>query len=348
MKKEEIVDLMLKLGELFRDLGSEKEWSGFEIGLTKEEYSDLQSLLSKVHIYNPWFTPESVLYALTSLGEMLDQESLLPFEANYTYATRPKRVAIIMAGNIPMVGFHDVLCVLLSGNTALCKMSSTDKHLLPAFTQVLEKWNPSIAERLQCFIGPVKDMEAVIATGSDNSVSYFDQYFGKYPHIFRKNRTSVAVLNGKESKDELKLLGNDMLRYFGLGCRNVSKLFVPLDFNLDRVFEAIVDFGGIVNHHKFANNYDYNRTIYLMNSVPFLDNNFCLMREDEGLFSPLSVFHIQRYTELEEVTRFIQEHEASIQTIVGHDFQSFGSAQLPSISDFADGIDTMKWLSGLN
>jgi len=348
VKKEEIVDLMLKLGELYRTLGAEKEWGGFDTGLTKEEYAALLELLGKVHIYNPWFTHESVLYALKSLGEMLEKESLLPFASSYSYTNHPKRVAIIMAGNIPMVGFHDVLCVLLSGNTALCKMSSTDKHLLPAFTHILEKWNPAIAERLLCVTGPIKDIEAVIATGSDNSVSYFDQYFGKYPHIFRKNRTSIAVLNGKESKDELKLLGNDMLRYFGLGCRNVSKLFVPKNYNLDLVFEAIVDFGGIVNHHKFANNYDYNRTIYLMNSVPFLDNNFCLMREDEGLFSPLAVFHIQRYQEVAEINRFIEQHEASIQTIVGHDYQPLGSAQLPSISDFADGIDTMEWLSGLN
>lgn len=339
--------MLRKLGDLFGALGEERTWNGFGTGLTEEEYTQLQQLIGKVHIYNPWFTKDSVLTALRSLSEMLREDSLAPFAAKYGETASPKRVAIIMAGNLPLVGFHDLMCVLLSGHTAVCKLSSSDANLLPAFIEVLKQWDPEVASRIEWTVGPIRNIDAVIATGSDNSAGYFEQYFGKYPHLFRRNRTSVAVLSGSESPEELKGLGADMFRYFGLGCRNVSKLFVPEDFNLDRVFEAIVGEGAVINHHKYANNYDYNRTIYLMNSVPFLDNNFCMLREDEGLFSPLSVFFVQRYATLAEVDVFLAAHKDEIQTVVGSGYQPIGKAQEPAIDDFADGIDTLQWLLGL-
>lgn len=344
MEKEQSTDLLRKLGDLFAALGQEQPWNGFGTGLTEEEYTSLQQLIGKVHIYNPWFTKAAVLTALRSLSEMLRPESLLPFAAKYGVTDRAKRVAIIMAGNLPLVGFHDLMCVVLSGHNAVCKLSSNDAHLLPAFIEVLKKWNPEIAGRIEWTVAPVKHIDAVIATGSDNSANYFDQYFGRYPHLFRRNRTSVAVLTGNETAAELKGLGADMFRYFGLGCRNVSKIFVPQDFSVDRIFEAIVGEGPVINHHKYANNYDYNRTIYLMNSVPFLDNNFCMLKEDEGLFSPLSVFFVQRYTTLAEVDAFLAAHKDAIQTVVGSGYQPIGKAQEPAIDDFADGIDTMQWL----
>jgi hypothetical protein len=347
VEKERSIQLLRRLGDLFAALGQEQPWSGYATGLTEEEYTNLRQLIGKVNIYNPWFTRKSVLTALRSLGEMLEADSLLPFAARYGETSGPKRVAIIMAGNLPLVGFHDLMCVLLSGHTAICKLSSNDAHLLPAFIDVLKKWDPETAARIEWSVGPVKNIEAVIATGSDNSANYFEQYFGKYPHIFRRNRTSVAVLSGDETAEELKGLGADMFRYFGLGCRNVSKILVPLDFDLNRIFEAIVEEGELVNHHKYANNYDYNRTIYLMNSVPFLDNNFCMLREDDGLFSPLSVFYVQRYANLSEVELFLLEHKDSIQTVVGSGYQPIGKAQEPAIDDYADGIDTMEWLVNL-
>lgn len=334
----------MKLGDLFRALGNERSWNGFESGLTADEYASLEQLIGKVNIYNPWFTKDSVLFALRSLGAMLERDTLGPFANRYGTTAHPKRIAIIMAGNIPLVGFHDLMCVLLSGHKAVCKLSSSDAHLLPAFLGVLKQWNPEISEELEWTTGPIKHIDAVIATGSDNSANYFEQYFGKYPHIFRRNRTSVAVLNGNETPEELVALGEDLFRYFGLGCRNVSKLFVPRDFNLDRIFEGIVNQGAVVNHHKYANNYDYNRTIYMMNSVPFLDNNFCILREDDGLFSPLSVFFVQRYDQMNEVTAYLKEHADVIQTVVGEGFHAFGQAQQPAIDDFADGIDTLAWL----
>ena len=344
MKKEQLTDLFGKLGELFRALAQDAEWPGFEIGLTADEYRQFRELIARDNVHNPWFTKDSVRFALNSLADMLKPTVLKPFADRYPVTTRPKRVAIIMAGNIPMVAFHDVMCVLLSGHIAVCKLSSNDKHLFPAVVNVLQKWNPEFAGRIECHLGPVKEMDAVIATGSDNSVNYFEQYFGKYPHIFRRNRTSVAVLDGSESREDLEQMGSDLFRYFGLGCRNVSKIFIPREFNTDRLFEAIVGYGEIVNHHKYANNYDYNRTIYMMNSIPFLDNNFCIFKEDEGLFSPLSVFFYQRYDKKEEVTQFLETHKDSIQTVVGSGFQPLGKAQLPAIDDFADGIDTMDWL----
>lgn len=348
MKKETIIDVLLQLGKLFRALGNEQSWDGFTTGLTEDEYAQLQRLIVKEQILNPWFTKNSVAHALKSLGEMLKPEVLQPFADNYGFAKQPKRVAIIMAGNIPLVGFHDVMCVLLSGHKALCKLSSSDARLLPAFTHIMYQWNPELKDFLICSVGPLKEIDAVIATGSDNSANYFESYFGKHPHIFRKNRTSVAILDGSETPEELTALGEDMFRYFGLGCRNVAKLLVPEDFNLNRIFEAIVPYGDIVNHHKYANNYDYNRTVYLMNSMPFLDNNFCLLREENGLFSPLSVFFVQRYRTPAEVDTFLAENAASIQTMVGHGYVPFGSAQTPAIDDFADGIDTMKWLETLS
>lgn len=328
-------------------LSEEAEWPGFVCGLTEEEYRSLQVMINKEHIYNPWFTKESVLFALNSLSGMLAQDNLEKFTALYTETSHPKRVAIIMAGNIPLVSFHDLLCVLLSGHVALCKLSSDDQRLLPAFISVLIGWNPGFASRIEYRPGPLKNIEAVIATGSDNSATYFEQYFGQYPHIFRKNRTSVAVLSGSETKEELKLLGEDMFRYFGLGCRNVSRLFIPKGFDLNRLFEGIVEYGAVVNHHKYANNYDYNRTVYMMNKIPFLDNNFCLLKEDEGLFSPLSVFFYSYYDSPGEVDVFLADHKDSIQAVVGKGYLAFGEAQCPTITDFADGIDTMEWLSKL-
>jgi len=344
VKKEQLIDLFSKLGELFRSLGQDAEWPGFEIGLTEEEYRNFRELIAREHIHNPWFTKSAIQFALNSLADMLDPAVLKPFADCYTVTQQPKRVGIIMAGNIPMVAFHDVVCVLLAGHNAACKLSSNDKHLLPAVVSVLKQWQPDFAQRIECHQGMMKEMDAVIATGSDNASNYFEQYFGKYPHIFRRNRTSVAVLDGSESREDLERLGSDLFRYFGLGCRNVSKIFIPRDFNTDRLFEAIVNYGEIVNHHKYANNYDYNRTIYMMNSIPFLDNNFCIFKEDEGLFSPLSVFFYQRYDSMEEVTQFLETNKDSIQTVVGAGFQALGKAQLPAIDDYADGIDTMEWL----
>lgn len=339
--------MLARTGKLFGLLSSESSWPGFASGVTEDEYNALTALINKEHIHNPWFTKESLKAALGSLAEMLDEAKLVSWTEKYAYADSPKNVLIVMAGNLPLVGFHDFICVLLSGHRAVCKLSSQDKHLLPAFVQVMCSMNPELQDRIRIALGPVKEIDAVIATGSDNSAGYFNEYFGKYPHIFRKNRTSVAVLDGTETDQELNALGKDMFQYFGLGCRNVTNIFLPEDFDKNRIFENIVSYGDIVNHHKYANNYDYNRTIYLMNKIPFLDNNFALFREDEQLFSPLSVIHLHPYSDRGNVDEFLAAHADAIQAVVGHTHIPFGKSQEPDLDDYADKIDTMKWLNAL-
>jgi hypothetical protein len=213
--------------------------------------------------------------------------------------------------------------------------------------QLLTEIDERLKSKIQLVVGPLKSFDAVIATGSNNTIAQFETYFGKYPHIFRRNRTSIALLTGEETNEELTALGDDCFLYFGMGCRNVSKLFIPNDFNIDRLFEAFLPHSDIINHHKYGNNYDYNRTIFLMNSIPFLDNNCFMLKEDTGLHAPLSVIYYERYESLDEATAFIQSHRSELQVIVGKNQTPFGVAQTPKIDDFADDVDTMLWLNEL-
>lgn len=328
-------------------LGESQEWKDFHLGVTKSEYEQLEGIVNRQVAYNGWFTKENVRKALLNLGQQLTEENLIKWTNKYTYASNPKRIGIIMAGNIPLVGFHDFLCVLCAGHKAVCKLSSNDKTLLPALASHLIEFAPELKERIEFSAGKIGEMDGVIATGSDNSIKYFEQYFGKYPHIFRKNRTSVAVLDGTESPEELRALGEDLFAYFGLGCRNVSHLFVPESFDLNRFFEAIVDYGDIIHNNKYGNNYDYQRAVYLMNQIPLLDNNFVLLRESTDLFSPLAMLHYERYSDVKDVSDRLEREKENIQVIVGKQYEAFGAAQCPSLSDYADGVDVMLWLQSV-
>jgi hypothetical protein len=259
-----------------------------------------------------------------------------------------KRVAVIMAGNIPLVGFHDFLTVLLFGHTIEAKLSSDDKRLLPLIGEMLITLYPDFKERIH-FVERIKNPEAVIATGSDNTARYFDYYFGKYPNVIRKNRTSIAVLKGDETKEELEKLGEDIFAYFGLGCRNVSKLYMPKNFNTDRIFEAIVGFNEVYNNNKYANNYDYHRAIFLLNKEPFLENGFAIMREHESLHTPISVIHYERYQNQDSISQTLQILKEEIQCVVGNTAGAvpFGKAQQPALWDYAHGVDTVAFLIGL-
>lgn len=330
-----------------RALGNNDEWKDFGVGVTQSEYDSLITVINRQFSYNGWFTKENVRKALLNLGDQLTEDNLVDWTTSYKFSENPKRIGIIMAGNIPLVGFHDFLCVLCSGHKVVCKLSSNDKTLLPALVAHLIEFCPPLKEYIEFSAGKIGEMDGVIATGSDNSIKYFEQYFGKYPHIFRKNRTSVAVLDGTETKEELNQLGEDIFSYFGLGCRNVSHLFVPDSFEMSRFFEAIVSHGEIIHNNKYGNNYDYHRAVYLMNQIPLLDNNFVLLRESEDLFSPLAVIHYERYKSQDSVKGKLLEHEESIQVVVGNGFESFGTSQIPSLSDYADGVDVMKWLEGI-
>ena len=345
MKRENEISGFVQLGKLMSALGNEEIWTNYSIGATEIEYQKLQGIIGKQFVLNGWFSKENVLQSLLSLGNQLTENNLNNWLKDYAYSTSPKRIGIIMAGNIPLVGFHDFLCVLLSGNSVVAKLSSDDNTLLPALAEQLIQYTPSLKERINFSFGKLGEIEAIIATGSNNSTKYFEQYFGHYPHLFRKNRTSIAILTGEETKEELTALGKDIFSYFGLGCRNVSHLLIPKDFNLNRFFEAIVDYHPIVNHHKYANNYDYNKAVYLMNLMELLDNNFVLLRESEELFSPLSMVHYQRYETKNEIESYLKLQSDNLQAIVGHNYIPFGEAQAPKLNDYADGIDVMLWLN---
>ncbi len=348
MKKEEIIKGFTQLGHLMCHLGENKEWIDFSIGTTEEEYKSLQVLINRQVSYNGWFTKENVRKSLLELGRRLTLEELNSWVKDYSFSSNPKKVALIMAGNIPLVGFHDFLCVLISGNTAICKLSSDDKTLLPALVKFLVKFVPNLKDRIVFTSGVIGDVDAVIATGSDNSLKYFEQYFGKYPHIFRKNRTSVAVFRGNETVEEIKALGNDIFSYFGLGCRNVSHLILPKGFELKRFFEGIFSYSDVINHNKYGNNYDYNKAVYLLNKHQILDNNFVLLRESEELFSPLSMIHYHFYDSRYEIDVYLKKHKDSIQVVVGKDYDvPFGGAQCPMLDDYADGVDVMRFLEKL-
>jgi len=347
MNKAQVITTFDTLGKILLSIGNQYEWSGYELGVTHDEYQALQVLVKRQYSLNGWFTEDAVLHTFRGWGEQLTKSNLEQFSAVYAFSNSPKKVGVIMAGNIPLVGFHDFLCVLLSGNEIVIKLSTDDKTLLPALIQVLKNFYPEIVERITISEAKLGDVDAIIATGSGNSMRYFESYFGHLPHIFRKNRTSVAVLTGNETKEELEALGADIFTHFGLGCRNVSHLIVPTSFELNRFFEAIITHSEVINLHKYANNYDYNKAIYLMNLEEILDNGFILLKESEELFSPLAMLFYHRYEDFSEVEEYLNQHKEDIQAIVGRDNLPFGSAQCPGLTDFADGVDTMKWLNSI-
>ncbi len=325
--------------------------------LNAKFYNDCEELIKKVNIYNQWFIETNVRIAIEAISDSLNEENLVEWISKYitklSINKKAIKVAVIMAGNIPMVGFHDMLCVLLSGNKFVGKLSSDDKYLLPFVTKVLIAIEPNFADYIEFTEGQLKNMDAVIATGSNNSARYFDYYFGKYPHIIRKNRNSVAVLIGTESTEDLKLLAKDIFYYFGLGCRNVSKVFVPKGYVFDTFYESVFHCKEVVNNNKYANNYEYNRTVYLMADTPsLLDNNFLLLKEDVGYSSPIGVLFYEYFDDFDTLNKRLENDKEKIQCIVSNSSTiknavAFGNAQCPILSDYADGVDTMKFLTEL-
>jgi len=348
MNTKERIEILSKLRLILNNISEEKEWSSYDLGINKDEYDQLVHSVLVAKVQNPWFTKESVLEAFKGVSSWLTVSLLSDWVGAYSFNTaEPKKVAVIMAGNIPMVGFHDMISVFLSGHNVVCKLSSDDKVLLPAIVEVLSLFNPKVKEIIEFTENRLPKFDAVIATGSDNSAMYFETYFGKYPHIIRKNRTSIGIIKGTESKDQLSVIGKDIFTYFGLGCRNISKILIPKDFVLDRFFEAIVGYGDVVNHNKYANNYDYNKAVYLMNLDQVLDNNFILLKEDKSLHSPLGVLFYERYDSQEELNNYLETNKNELQAVVGQNYIPFGAAQCPSLNDYADGVDTMKFLETL-
>ena len=343
------VTAFVKLGNQIQEALSREEGK-FE-GLTKQQINLLLQV-KKSGIENGWFTKEMVESAFNGIIKMLDENQLKQWLKFYTnsidFERKPKEVGVIMAGNIPAVGFHDFLCVLLSGNTAVLKTSSDDALLIPSIAELLISIEASFSERINILKTPRSKYDAVIATGSNNSARYFEQYFGKYPNIIRKSRTSVAILTGEETEQEIKGLAKDLFTYYGLGCRNVSKLLVTENFDVQRLIDGLIKYSGFLkNNGKYQNNIDYNKSIYIINKVPFLDGGTFLLKEDKGLHSPISVTFYERFDTLKDIDNYIEKNNSEIQCVVSPKIQgglSFGEAQNPKVWDYADKVDTMKFL----
>ena len=343
------ISAFVQLGKIFSHLGEGKAWDGYHLGVNETEFNALEDTIHQAKLHNGWFDAQNVRLAFTHLAKMLEENALNNWLKSYEIKedVRPKTVAIIMAGNIPMVGFHDLLCVLLSGHKAIVKLASEDKILLPKVVDVLCQVQPEFGQKIEFTTNKIKDFDAIIATGSNNSARYFDAYFGKYPSIIRKNRTSVAVLNGSETQEELEKLADDVFMFYGLGCRNISKLFVPKNFNIDGLFKAFYKYKDVINNNKYGNNFDYNRAVYLMNKLPILENGFLLLKEDENLHSPLSVLFYETYKNEAELNQKLDRIKPELQCVVGKSYLPFGAAQQPTCSNYADGIDTMNFLNKL-
>lgn len=322
-------------------------------GLSKEQIKLLVSI-KQAGFKNGWFTSKNVRKALFGICEILNESDFVEFTSRYVNQLSKlkggKEIGVIMAGNIPAVGFHDFLCVLLSGNTVVTKMSSDDEVLIPAIADLLISIEQSFKDKVIISSEPRSLYDAVIATGSNNSARYFDQYFGKYPNIIRKSRTSIAIITGKETQKELVGLGKDIFTYFGLGCRNVSKLYLVGDVDLTWLMDALMKEAKDLDLSKYQNNIDYYRSVYLLNKIKFLEAKDFLFKEDKGLFSPLSVVFYEKVDSVSDVENFIEENRSSIQCVIGSGINNgvpFGEAQKPKIWDYADDVDTMNFLISL-
>ncbi|MEM6517360.1 MAG: acyl-CoA reductase, partial [Bacteroidota bacterium] len=259
----------------------------------------------------------------------------------------PKTIAIVMAGNIPMVGFHDFLSVLISGHSVLVKQSSNDRHLLPYLTKILETVAPGFRGKVTFTEDRLDNFDAVIATGSDNTSRYFEYYFRDKPSIIRRNRNSVAILKGNETDEQLQALSEDIFRYFGLGCRNVSKLFVPKDYNFDPFFNAIYSWRDIIHQNKYANNYDYNKAVFLMSEFDILENGFLMIKHDESFSSPIATVFYEYYDSIDNLKTQLNTLSDKIQCVVANGFLDseieFGQTQKPNLWDYADDVDTISF-----
>ena len=298
---------------------------------------------------NAWFTQEFIDAAVHSICDSyLVEEELIVF-ASYIQTAEDKEhqmnIGVIMAGNIPLVGFHDFLCVYLSGHKLRIKLSSKDDVLLRYMVNKLIEWEPNTASQIE-FADMLKNCDAYIATGGSQSTAIFKTYFEKYPNIIRSNRTSVAILDGTESDEELLALADDVYQYFGLGCRNVTKLFVPEDYQFEHLLNVFRKYDALKDHNKFRNNLDYNLALYIINSSYYMSNDSLLMIENQSIFSPIAVLHYSFYKTKEEVLSQLENNQ-NIQAIVGHGFIPFGDAQKPSLMDFADGVNTVEFLNSL-
>jgi hypothetical protein len=315
----------------------------------------LDAVIKRTAYHNPWFTEENQREAIEAIANnFLDEQLLQDWLAPYALQEPavPQRIGLVLAGNIPLVGFHDVLSVFVTGHRAVIKLSDKDPYLLPYLVKLLAQFDPDTADYFT-FVDKLADFDAVIATGSNNSARYFEAYFQAYPHIIRRNRNGIAVLSGEESAAELHELGRDVFRYFGLGCRSIAKLFVPPDYDFDPLLEALHEFRAIQHHPKYKNNFDYNYALFLLNKVPFHANGSIILTENDSFQSHIAGLYYSHYDDLAQLEATLRNRAAEIQLITARPgllslpTQSFGRAQEPALADYADGVDTIAFLQQL-
>jgi hypothetical protein len=338
MNLEERIKTFSELGEILRNSIDGKGGSYIE---------PINNLIINQEKHNQFFTPANVRMAVKAIADELTYENLTYWTNAYPSLNEnnnPVRVGVIMAGNIPLVGFHDFLSVLISGNNILAKTSSKDAELIVYLGEILCSLNPAFRQRIKFTEGILSDFDAVIATGNDNSSRYFEYYFGKYPHIIRKNRNSVAIIDGNETDQELENLGIDIFSYFGLGCRNVSKIYLPEGYDFHTMIRNWNRFSDIINHSKYANNYEYNMAVYLVNKEKFLDTGYMLLKESAELSSPVSVLYYEFYNSEEILFGQIDKLKEKIQCVTGNNYIPFGKVQFPKLWHYSDNIDTLDFL----
>ena len=343
---------LIELGRFLSQFHLEKSSPNPEVLKNDLFYTAFLDLIELSQSHNGWYTQENVYFAINSWTRALTKENIERWLSSYNFEnSKPKTVGLVLAGNIPLVGFHDFICVLLSGHKVQVKTSSNDQMLLPFLANYLTAIEPALLNYIHFSDGKLTDFDAVIATGSNNTARYFEYYFKDKPSIIRKNRNSVAVLNGSETKADFEALGEDIFRYFGLGCRNVSKIFVPRNYVFDSFFEGIFKYQDVIHYEKYANNYDYNKAVFLMSNFKLLDNGFLTIKEDTSYASPISSVFYEFYDDIAELNlKLAAEHE-QIQCIVSNDVVPksipFGKTQQPELWDYADNVDTLVFLQEL-
>ena len=352
MKLEKRIEAFAKLGTFLSQFQPDGIERNDAIELNETFFEPFNMQIKRSSEFNGWFTLDNVLSAFSKWSKILTNNNLENWTSNYDLNNvNNKKVGVIMAGNIPLVGFHDFLVVLISGHDIIVKQSSSDSYFLPLIAKYLEYVENDFKGKITFTDQRLGEFDAVIATGSNNTARYFDYYFGKYPHIIRRNRNSAAVLTGKESQEDLKNLGEDIFRYFGLGCRSVSKLFVPKAYDFDKLFTAIFDHKDVLNYDKYVNNYDYNKAVYLMSQFQLLENGFLMLKEDESYASPIATIFFEYYQSEEALEQKLKDDKESIQCLVGTsesiNMIGFGETQNPQLWDYADDVDTLAFLQEL-
>ncbi len=357
MLQNEIKTGFIELGKFLGQFSLDNSIKSQEVLNNDLFFNDFLDLIKLSQSHNGWYTPENVFFAINSWANALTDENLDSWLSKYDFANLKsfdcaqedkKSVGIILAGNIPLVGFHDFLSVLISGHKVLVKTSSNDQKILPFLAKYLISVNENFKDYITFVDGKLENYDAVIATGSNNTARYFEYYFKDKPSIIRKSRNSVAVLDGSESKEQMIALGEDIFRYFGLGCRNVSKFFIPRNYNFDQFFNGVFPYQDVIKYEKYANNYDYNKAVFLMSNFALLDNEFLTIKEDISYASPIASVFYEYYDDLEIIKSKLETEKEQIQCIVSNNIIqnsiAFGATQNPNLWDYADNVDTLEFL----